>query len=341
MSKKPLFSTSLVLLLLMLLLSACAEKNTAYEDADKFDLLRIVPVVGNPCDLDFNDTHLYVALDQGGLGAIDMQNYSLNWFTALTSADSSVTALNRIRQVEVVGEHDRLFLYDTFDTDDITFVNIANPDSLRPYASIRGDSQNIQDMIWRSIDDPHDNNILELLYAISETVYYGRNDGGFWMGNDFSFNVSYPIKGLEMDEDNIFVAVDQRGLFIYNRQTQQQISEISFYGYAQKLAYNNDIVYVAARHGGLQIVDVSDPAAPVLVGSYDTYGYASDIDYKDGYVAVSSGSGGTYIFDVSIPAAPRMIQQITECGYANTVRFMGDRLAIASRDLGVLFYQKN
>ncbi|HQQ68107.1 MAG TPA: hypothetical protein PLX77_04695, partial [Candidatus Cloacimonadota bacterium] len=185
-------------------------------------------------------------------------------------------------------------------------------------------------------------NLMELLYAQSGTpnniCYYGRYNGEFWEGSEFSISTSYPILGLDMDASNIYIASDQRGLLVYSRATQQMVSQLAFPGYAEKLITNDGIVYVAARHGGLQIVDVSNPAQPNLLGNYNTTGYASDIDYQDGKVAVSSGSGGVYLFDVSAPANPKLLSRITDCGYANTVTFMGDRLAVASRDYGIMIY---
>jgi len=327
-----------LLLALLIIAAGCAKRNTAYQDGDKLELIASVPVVGNPVDMAFGDGKLYVALDQGGLGVIDTQSFQLNWKTSLTAADGSEMAMNKVRLLDVVPEHEMLFLYDTDGTDDIQFINTSNADSLRPFGAIIGASQNIQDMIWRKLDNDPNGNLMEILYALTGTVYYGRYDGDVWLGNDFNFSVSYPIKGLEMDAEHIYVAADQRGLLIYSRETQQQLSEITFYGYAQKLVCHNDVVYVAARHGGLQIVDVSNPAQPVLLAGYNTDGYASDIDYHNAKVAVSSGGGGVYIFDVSNPANPRLLQHITDCGYANTVTFTDNKLAIASRDEGILFY---
>ena len=141
-----------------------------------------------------------------------------------------------------------------------------------------------------------------------------------------------------MDADHIYVATDQRGVFVYSRLTQQLVAECAVGGYAQRLALHDGILYVAARHGGLQIVDVHNPQQPILLGGFDTVGHASNVAYMNGKVAVSSGSGGVYYFDVSNPTNPRLIQRISECGYANTVTFLDNKLVVASRDFGILFY---
>ncbi|MDD2596710.1 MAG: hypothetical protein PHY98_03315 [Candidatus Cloacimonetes bacterium] len=330
-----------VLLVLIMITASCAKRNTAYADGNHLELIKTIPVIGNPSHISVGGDWVYVALDQGGLGVVNTQNYSYKWLTSLTSADGSVTQLTRIRLVDSVPNRDILYIYDTSGTDDISFISTSVSDSLKPFGSIRGASQNIQDMIWNNLEADPESNIVELLYSTSTEVYYGRNDGGFWMGSDFNIPVAYPIQGLGMDDNNIYVAVDQRGLFTYSRASQQLLSEISFYGYAQNMAVHDNIVYVAARHGGLQIVDVSNPAQPVLLAGYDTDGYASDIDYHDGKVAVSSGGGGVYLFDVSSPANPKLLAHITDCGYANTVAFSESSLVVASRDHGIMFYAIN
>ena len=50
--------------------------------------------------------------------------------------------------------------------------------------------------------------------------------------------------------------------------------------------------YVALGRGGLTIVDVSNPAAPRLVGGYDTSGSAHGVAVADGYAYVADGSAG-------------------------------------------------
>ena len=64
------------------------------------------------------------------------------------------------------------------------------------------------------------------------------------------------------------------------------------------------LAYVAANTYGLQIFDISDPAAPVLVGSYDTEGYAADVEVVGTLAYVADYGGGMQIIDVTTPSAP-------------------------------------
>jgi len=328
-----------LILVTLVMAAGCAKRNTAYQSGDQLELVRTIPVVGNPTDLDFSGNWLYVALDQGGLGRINTGTYAMDWYTKLLASDGSTKDLNRTRLVEYVSAKDLLFVYDIHATDQIYIVNTSNPDSLDPYRSITGATQGIRDMTLRELTNDPDGNLVELLYCLGNgNVYYGRFNGDLWLGSEFNITTPYPINGVAMDDNYVYMATDQRGIFIYNRQTQQFVSEIAFYGYAQKMALRNGILYVAARHGGLQVVDVSNPQQPVLVASYDTVGYATNLQVMNGKLAVSSGSGGAYYFDITNPTSPKLIQRITSGGYINDLVFSDDKLVLASRDAGILFY---
>jgi Ca2+-binding RTX toxin-like protein len=57
--------------------------------------------------------------------------------------------------------------------------------------------------------------------------------------------------------------------------------------------------YVADYYSGLQIIDISNPAAPTLKGNYDTSGGALDVQVVGNYAYVADGGDGLQILDVS------------------------------------------
>jgi hypothetical protein len=57
-------------------------------------------------------------------------------------------------------------------------------------------------------------------------------------------------------------------------------------------------LYAADGPNGLRIVDVSNPAVPIEVGSYDTPGYARDVTVLNGYAYVADGQSGLRIINV-------------------------------------------
>ena len=73
---------------------------------------------------------------------------------------------------------------------------------------------------------------------------------------------------------------------------------------AQAVAVFGHYAYVAAGSSGLFVLDISDPAAPVLAGSYDTPGQALGVTVAGNYAYVANGSDGLLVLDISDPSAP-------------------------------------
>ncbi len=74
----------------------------------------------------------------------------------------------------------------------------------------------------------------------------------------------------------------------------------------EDIVVSGDLAYVAAAEAGLVILDVTDPTAPVVVGSVDTPGWAFGVDVVGGLAYVGDGPAGFRIVDVSDPAAPTL-----------------------------------
>ena len=83
--------------------------------------------------------------------------------------------------------------------------------------------------------------------------------------------------------------------------------------YARAICIEGTNAYVGTD-AGLQIVDVSDPAMPLPVGSFDS-GQVMDVQVV-GNVAYLTG-GTLQIVDVSIPAQPK---RITNCDAVSSTR---------------------
>lgn len=77
-------------------------------------------------------------------------------------------------------------------------------------------------------------------------------------------------------------------------------------GSAERVFLLNGIAYVAAGAAGLHLVDVSDPAAPLLITSVSAPAltWAADIAVVGDVAYVADWELGTVVIDVSNPAAP-------------------------------------
>ena len=68
--------------------------------------------------------------------------------------------------------------------------------------------------------------------------------------------------------------------------------------------------YVANGLLGLQIVNISNPVAPQIIGSVNTPDYAFHVSILDNYAYVSDGSSGLQIVNISNPVAPQIVGSV-------------------------------
>jgi hypothetical protein len=171
---------------------------------------------------------------------------------------------------------------------------------------------------------------------------YGYHDIAYPPNFSITLTITPPFRprGFDLNADNIFVAVEQRGLMIYDR-AGALVGQCDLPGEAQKVKVVGNYAYLACRQSGLQIVDISVPSAPVKVSSIDTNGYATALDVWGNYAAVSSGGSGIYLFDITSPLNPVLLENLTSCGYTNNVKHRGNKLLVAARDQGLLVYTVN
>jgi hypothetical protein len=97
----------------------------------------------------------------------------------------------------------------------------------------------------------------------------------------------------------------------------------------------NSTAYVADDDEGLQIVDVSDPAAPALLGSYDTPGDARGVQVVNSTAYVADDDEGLQIVDVSDPAAPALLGAYDTPGDARGVQVVDDLVYVADLSGGL------
>jgi len=106
-------------------------------------------------------------------------------------------------------------------------------------------------------------------------------------------------------------------------------------GFANSVDVSGDTAYVAAGAAGLQVVDVSDRAAPRIVTSVGTDGNANDVKIAGPSAFVAIGTGGLAIFDLSDPRMPTYAGGVDTPGTALDVAVLGDLVAIADASAGV------
>lgn len=84
------------------------------------------------------------------------------------------------------------------------------------------------------------------------------------------------------------------------------------------------LAYAAVNTDGLQIYDVSNPDAPIRLGTYNTPDRAFDVEIVDTTAYVADGEGGLQIIDISDPNAPTLIGSYNTNTIVTTVAVQGN-----------------
>jgi len=109
-------------------------------------------------------------------------------------------------------------------------------------------------------------------------------------------------------------------------------------GFAQAVVVTNGLAYAAAGGDGLAILDVSNPATPAQLGSYETEGPAEDVAILGDRAFAAVDYVGLVILDVSDPANPvRLGGYDTQVGgYTGGVAVSGNLAFVAGEDAGLV-----
>jgi hypothetical protein len=132
-----------------------------------------------------------------------------------------------------------------------------------------------------------------------------------------------------MKGENDWAAIVVNGQSIAVEQSITQIGTYDTPSYAEGVQVVGNYAYVADDYSGLQIINISNPAAPTLTGSYDTTGYAYGVQVVGNYAYVADAYSGLQIINISNPAAPTLAGSYDTTGYAYWVQVVGNYAYVA------------
>ncbi|HEY9199158.1 MAG TPA: Ig-like domain-containing protein, partial [Gammaproteobacteria bacterium] len=95
------------------------------------------------------------------------------------------------------------------------------------------------------------------------------------------------------------------------------------YGVARK----DDLALVANGHGGVQVIDISDLAAPYHVGYIKPDGFTRDVRVKDGFAYIAASHQGVVVADLNDPSMP-IVASLDTLGVANRLEVVGNTLYV-------------
>ena len=147
---------------------------------------------------------------------------------------------------------------------------------------------------------------------------------------DVSDNFIYAL------DDTVGKTPDKEGLRIHQISPSNQVVIFSYKGFcatpgqARDIAVVGDYAYIADGDHGIQIIDITDKAAPEIVSSFDTPGFANGIFIDANYAYVADGNGGMAIIDITDKSNPVFTAELDTGGNAQKIFVSGSYAYLAN-----------
>ncbi|MBN2441081.1 MAG: hypothetical protein JXJ04_07035 [Spirochaetales bacterium] len=327
----------------------------------------------SPLGITIADTFAYVAGGEAGLMVIDISDP-----TKPGSAGTFDTP-HMARDVAVAGtiacvadDASGIQILDISDPDDIAFLGSCDtPGSggarsvaiSTIYAYVANDNGGV---LFINIENPEHPVLVESYTSVSsakgifvkdEYAYVAAYDAGFYilsaaepsgLSYDSPIDTSSEIKGIEVDGSYAYVAASGQGLLVYSLNpgtTPVLAGSYTTAGVVWQVLVCGNFAFLTGYNAGLEIVDISDPAACEYVASCDipdsTLSAALSGDYIYVSYRLSSGESGVVQYDISDPWNPEFINSCATNKSAKEIAISGDYLYVADEDEGICIINKN
>jgi len=167
-------------------------------------------------------------------------------------------------------------------------------------------------------------------------------DGTLLVDRTAAAGSSLEINWVAPNEGTYYVAVSPAGgvgAYSLRLDTTIQLELLGRFnpqGYSLDVKVDDNLVYLVVGTKGLLIVDVTDPAHPVEVGSNSTRGYYAQSVTLDGAIAYVANRGeGLTILDVSDPMRPVEVGRLDTPGSVQAVALRGHLAVVADQRGGL------
>jgi len=145
--------------------------------------------------------------------------------------------------------------------------------------------------------------------------------------------------GLTMQDNIVYLGegINVTILDVSDATNPQKLAAISLPDMVWDMDIEGSLLFVANDEiGGVQIVDISNPASPHILGSYDTPGQALRVDAVGERVYVADALSGLHILDVSDPTTPTLLGSYTDVGAITGVQVDNSIAYVSDYYLGLL-----
>ena len=224
----------------------------------------------------------YVANNFAGLGIVDVSN------PASPSLRGSFKAPGQVKSAAVAGT--RVVLADHFSGLDL--VDVSNPSKPASLGSffLEGYARDVvtSGSLAYAVDSPAGFYILDLSKPDAIDTPVSSVQSTKATGMRVRIEVSEPSAPVKL-------AVIAAGGFLHvydvTNPAAPTISALHRMSGPQGVALEGTIAYVADGREGLQVLDLSTPSKPTVIGAYETAAQARDVVVADGLVFVVTGMG--------------------------------------------------
>ena len=142
-----------------------------------------------------------------------------------------------------------------------------------------------------------------------------------------------PAWGIEVNQGYAYLCADQL-IVVDSREPMNSriVARRSMPGSAYRMTIVDNLGYVAALNGGLQIFDIDNPANPRAIGSYESQGNATNIDVFGNRGYLLDTLAGVQILDLTNPRRPDSIAEYQTDALPIAAQIRGDYLYLLDQE---------
>ncbi len=314
----------LMLISIGLIIGGCAKINKPdVENGEKIlEINQIYPTTGYARDICVSDNMIYIAQDETGIAIFDRTSGEL----MDENSDSKARYIT-------ISEQDSFMV--SYDGQDFHVYCFSDIDSIFEIGySFKDDYSRNPNLI--EVNTSKDTFAMSFIKSSELRIKRYKLDltFDFWeviVDNKLDFP-NRPLKDYRIKEEYIYLSASQFGLIVSDT-TNQILGTADTPGEALALEVVGDYVYIADKHEGLQVIDISDKENPELIFSYDTQGWAQSVDAQGNYLVVGSGGGGVYLFDITDLSRPKFLDRLDDdiVGYTYKAVISNGEVFVASK----------
>ncbi len=344
---KPAYWIILLITAPLLIISCGERKNPAGKPPTPYKIVAEIPPVGVFKGLFLNGANSFIAADYAGLFKIDLSDPASPGYPFPCASGSVYRWVNSVQYFPATshlyligsnGTNPGITLYDLLSdtTAQIKFITSSGPSQLYVQEVIHyvSDSLVVDSLLLHLIDNVGDE------HGFYTQVYEPVGTAGFLrkttLNYDFPNGLIYDF-AVSDSGNTAYLAVDEYGMDIVDIPTETRLGRFDTEGFCRGIAVQGDYCYLADRYWGLQVLDVSIPAAPVRVANLRFEGArdCEKVRVCGDRALVMDLYDGVFAVDVSDPANPKELFNF-DTVTPTDIAIDGDYIYVIDEDAGLV-----